>query len=184
MLRGPSPVNPPTHNKKPNTSADVEKTIRTYDRELRGFLLRRLRGQTQFSEDIRQEIYLRMLRFTDTEIVREPRAYLYRVARNVLHDRQLVWARERATFDSSVEDPCNQGVTEDETTNLDKARDVERILAQLPPLYRAVLLQRTTKGLSYSEIAKELDISVHTVKKYLRLALMQCRLISLSLGLR
>jgi RNA polymerase sigma-19 factor, ECF subfamily len=176
-------VDPPT-DKKPKNSARVEETIRAYDRELRGFLLRRLRDQREFSEDIRQEIYLRMLRFTDTDLVKEPRAYLYRVARNVLHDRQLLWARERATFDSSADGVMDQGITEDESTRVDKARDVERIVAQLPPLYRAVLLLRTTKGLSYGEIAKELGISVHTVKKYLRLALVECRLISLSLGLR
>lgn len=73
----------PIDNKKPRSSASVEATIRAYDRELHGFLLRRLRGRAESSEDIRQEVYLRMLRFTDAELVREPRAYLYRVARNV-----------------------------------------------------------------------------------------------------
>lgn len=172
-------MNPPTDNKKPKSSTNVEATIRAYDRELHGFLLRRLRGKAELSEDVRQEIYLRMLRFTDVALIREPRAYLYRVARNVLHDRQLLWAREHTIFDSSVD-----GITEDETAQLDNARDVERVLSQLPSLYRAVLLARTAKGLSYSEIAQELGISVHTVKKYLHLALVEVRLISLSLGLR
>lgn len=153
----------------------VEATIRAYDRELHGFLTRRLRGRGESPEDIRQEIYLRMLRFTDTELVREPRAYLYRIARNVLHDKLLLVERERAAaFDSSV-----LGVTEDDTAHIDDARDVEWILSQLPPLYRAVLQLRKTEGFSYGEIAQELGISVHTVKKYMHSALVQCRLIGL-----
>lgn len=166
----------PIDNKKPRSSASVEATIRAYDRELHGFLLRRLRGRAESSEDIRQEVYLRMLRFTDAELVREPRAYLYRVARNVLHDKLLLVEREQTIFDAP-----SDGVTEDQTRQVDNARDLESILSQLPPLYRAVLLLRTTQGLSYSEIAQELKLSIHTVKKYMHSALVQCRLISLGL---
>jgi RNA polymerase sigma factor (sigma-70 family) len=169
----------PTENKKPRSFMNVEETIRAYDRELHGFLLRRLRGHAELSEDVRQEIYLRMLRFTDAAEVREPRAYLYRVARNVLHDRQLLQAREHASLDSEA-----QELTADETVQIDNARDMERVLSELRPLHRAVLVARTAKGLSYSEIAQELAISVHTVKKYVHLALIEVRLVSLNLGLR
>lgn len=168
-------MNPPI-DKKPRSSANVEATIRAYDRELHGFLLRRLRGGAESPEDIRQEIYLRMLRFTDTELVREPRAYLYRVARNVLHDKLLLVERERTNLDAQGEP-----VAEDQTQQVDAERDLEAILSKLPPLYRSVLLLRTVEGLSYVEIAQELNISIHTVKKYMHTALVQCRLISLGL---
>ena len=49
-------------------------------------------------------------------------------------------------------------------------------------MYRAVLVLRKGEGLSYVEIAKELNLSIHTVKKYMRLSLAQCRLISLGLA--
>jgi DNA-directed RNA polymerase specialized sigma24 family protein len=78
---GSGVVDPPPDNTAPTSFTNIEETIRAYDRELRGFLLRRLRGQAQLSEDVRQEIYLRMLRFTDAALVRDARAYLYRVAR-------------------------------------------------------------------------------------------------------
>lgn len=179
-------MNPPI-DKKPRSSAEnVAATIWAYDRELHGFLLRRLRGRGESPEDVRQEIYLRMLRFTDAELVREPRAYLFRVARNVLHDKLLLGARERATFESSdsSDSSTSGGITEDPTAQVNDARDLDWILSQLPPLYRAVLLLRTTQGLSYGEIAQQLELSKHTVKKYMHSALVQCRLISLGLGLK
>lgn len=171
----------PAAKKKPRSAPEgIEETIKAYDRELSGFLSRRLRGREE-SEDIRQEIYLRMLRFTDAELVREPRAYLYRVARNVLHDKRVLAERERGTFACDGNGGVADGVTEDQTIQIDNARDLECILSKLPRLYRDMLLLRTANGLSYDEIAKELNISVHTVKKYLHTALVQCRSISLQL---
>ena len=41
------------------------------------------------------------------------------------------------------------------------------ILHRLPPAHRNVLVLRKRDGMSYQEIAAELNISVHTVKKYL-----------------
>lgn len=169
----------PTNKTKPGGAAPgFEETVRAYDRELHGFLLRRLQGQGESPEDVRQEIYLRMLRFADAELVREPRAYLYRVARNVLHDKLLLMQRQPTTTDETIE---NEGPGEDEVTRADNQRDMKRIVNQLPPLYRAILILRIREGMSYGEIAKQLALSVHTVKKYLHLALVQCRLIGLGL---
>jgi len=169
----------PANKKKPRSATrGFEETVRAYDRELHGFLLRRLHGQDESPEDVRQEIYLRMLRFADAELVREPRAYLYRVARNVLHDKMLLVQRKRTTFDEDAE---SEGIGEDEVTRADNQRDIEHIVDQLPTLYRAVLVLRIREGMSYGEIAKELTLSVHTVKKYMHLALVQCRLIGLGL---
>jgi len=122
---------------------------------------------------VAQEIYLRLLRFADPELIREPRAYLYRVARNVLHDWLRLEDREHQIAD--VHEP----VLEDQSSQVDDARELEYILSKLPELYRAVLVLRKAEGLSYEEIAARLNISVHTVKKYMHCALVECRVISL-----
>jgi RNA polymerase sigma factor (sigma-70 family) len=54
-------------------------------------------------------------------------------------------------------------------------RLVKAVLAQLPPLYAAILVMKKRDGLSYEEIARALQISVHTVKKYLFRAVAQAR---------
>jgi RNA polymerase sigma factor (sigma-70 family) len=54
-------------------------------------------------------------------------------------------------------------------------RQLESVLAQLPPLHAAILVMKKRDGLSMEEIASELGISIHTVKKYLCRAMAQAR---------
>lgn len=174
-------MSPPTAQKPSRSIKGLAATIQAYDRELHAFLLRRLRGTAEITEDVQQEIYLRMLRFTNAELLQDPRAYLYRVARNVLHDKLLLAERYREVHDTSAADAVRGDLTQDQTTHVDNARDVELILSKLPPLYRAILQLRMRDGLSYVEIAQALELSAHTVKKYMHAALVQCRAISLEL---
>lgn len=46
-------------------------------------------------------------------------------------------------------------------------------------MYRSVLQLRTAHRLSYKEIATQLGLTENTVKKYMHLALVQCRLMCL-----
>jgi RNA polymerase sigma factor (sigma-70 family) len=136
----------------------------------------RLRGSSETSEDIRQEIYLRMLRSTDFALVREPRAYLFKVARHVLYDLRGR-ERVRTSFFGSTDSADYFDTSEDPSGQVEASRELERILSMLPPLYRAVIVLRKGNGLHYHEIARELGISIHTVKKYMHLALSQIRTI-------
>ena len=49
------------------------------------------------------------------------------------------------------------------------------LLSKLPPLYAAVLVMKKRDGKSMEEIARELQLSAHTMKKYLCRALSRCR---------
>jgi RNA polymerase sigma-70 factor (ECF subfamily) len=148
-----------------------------YYTELHRFLVRRLRSSQQ-AQDLAQEAYLRLLRVARAELVRQPRAYLYRIAVNLVSEFRLRAQREPITYDSStLEELAETAVTElaGEAEQALEAQQIEGFLEQLPPLYRAILLLRKRDGLSYQEIAQQLDISVHTVKKYLARAVAKCR---------
>jgi len=145
---------------------------------LHRFLMRRLRS-THHAQDLAQETYLRLLRMDRQELVRKPQAYLYRIAANLVYEFQLRERNQPVSFDSdavaeAAELPTSPA-TNDAGDGLSLSRQLETVLAELPPLYRAVLVLRKRDGLSYSEIARTLDISVHTVKKYLARAVAQCR---------
>jgi RNA polymerase sigma-70 factor (ECF subfamily) len=58
---------------------------------------------------------------------------------------------------------------------LNTQRQLERLLAELPPLCRAVFLLQKQEGLTYEEIAEKLGISVHAVQRYLFRALAALR---------
>lgn len=145
---------------------------------LHRFLTRRLRS-AHHAQDLAQEVYLRLLRVEDSELVRQPQAYLYRIASNLAYEFQLREKKAPVTFDSEVLDHLAEHPLEPLTDELGErlgaSQQLEHVLMQLQPMYRAVFILRKRDGLSYPEIAKALDLSVHTVKKYLARAIVQCR---------
>jgi RNA polymerase sigma-19 factor, ECF subfamily len=155
----------------------VESAFEQYWRGLHKFLMRRLRSSHN-AQDLAQEAYLRLLRVEDIELIRQPQAYLYRIASNLAYEFKLREQKDVVTFDSEVMDDVAEHPHElfaDELDRLGATQQLEHVLGQLPPMYRAVFVLRKRDGLSYAEIAKSLDLSVHTVKKYLARAVAQCR---------
>ena len=153
------------------------KACEQYHAELHRFLMRRLQS-SQHAQDLAQEAYLRLLRVERAELVRQPRAYLYRIAVNLILEFRLRARREPIVFDSDALAEAGEQISEapaDEGERAADAQQVELILDQLPPLYRAIFVLRKRDGLSYQEIAEQLEISVHTVKKYLARAVAKCR---------
>ena len=139
--------------------------------------MRRLHSAQQ-AQDIAQEAYLRLLRVEHSELIRQPRAYLYRIALNLVTEFRLRARRDPVTYDSETLEEMAEKTGEelsDEGERVADAEQIELLLAQLPPLYRAIFVLRKRDGLSYPEIAQQLGVSVHTVKKYLARAVAKCR---------
>jgi len=145
---------------------------------LQRFLMRRLHDAHD-AQDLAQETYLRLLRVERGDLVRNPQAYLYRIASNLVYEFRLRERQEAVTFDSlalehAAEHP--QELRPDEATErIMSEEQLQAVLMQLSPIYRAILLLRKHEGQSYPQIAATLGISVHTVKKYLARAVAQCR---------
>ena len=150
--------------------------------EKRGALLayisRHIRRQSEAAE-LAQEVYVRMLRIPDTESIRNPEAYLFTIASNLLREHAIQERRLNNTVD--VDDPAVQdqlaelpafGGRIDAEQRITRLREVLRELS--PKCHAAVVLQYW-HGQSYEEIAQRLGVSTNMVKKYLSQALMLCR---------
>jgi RNA polymerase sigma-70 factor (ECF subfamily) len=141
-------------------------------------LLRFLRARlasAHDAEDLAQEVYLRLMRVTDNERIRNPRAYILRVAANVVHEWRLL-ARNRLAHSAElldhlpgIQDTANEADIQRQT------RELEAALATLSPKCRAVVLMHRRDHYTYEEIAASLDISVSMVKKYLVKGLSVCQ---------
>ena len=59
---------------------------------------RRLRNSAD-ARDIAQETYARLLRMDKVEVIRDPQAYVFRIAANRAYDFELAQRRERARLD-------------------------------------------------------------------------------------
>ena len=145
---------------------------------LQAFFYRHLRTKAD-AADLVQEVYLRMLRVTDTDAIRNPEAYLFTVAANLLREN-AVKDRRQAEGASIDEENAPQLVAQlmGFDTALDATRRVARlheVLEQLPAKCCAAVILQYHHELSYEEIAARLKVSPRMVKKYLTQALSHCR---------
>jgi RNA polymerase sigma-19 factor, ECF subfamily len=165
----------PVDNGKHLATAVLER----YGRELHRYLVRHLH-RTQDAGDLAQEVYLRLLRLEKSELVRQPNAYVFFIAAQVVSQFKLRTRSEPIVYDSDIAQERTENPSHfrpDELgDHLQAQRQLEKFLAELPPTHRDVLLLRRRDGLSWAEIARALGLSVHTVKKYLHEARARLRL--------
>ena len=146
---------------------------------LANYFLRRVSHRWD-AQDLVQEVYLRLLRNgqDDASDVRNPEAYLFTVAANLVKEHAQM--KQRAPISSEgLEDvierlatPCDAGA------DVDRALRRERLatlIGRLSPKCRAVLVMHYRDDLSYREIAEQLSISTNMVKKYIVKGLATCR---------
>ena len=137
-----------------------------WNRSLFQFLRRRVRSSVDV-QDLAQETYLRLLRVADLNEVRNPLAYLLQVASHVA----LEWCDRQPRSDSMVvleEDMLvDRQLPELELDARLSQQRLEKALASLSPMMRAVVLLRLRDERSYQEIAAELRITDRQVRRYL-----------------
>jgi len=145
---------------------------------LQAFFYRRLRTKSD-APDLVQEVYLRMLRVSDTDSILNPEAYLFTVAGNLLKENAAVDRRQAQA--AGVEE-ADDAPTFTEVRGFDTALDVTRqvarlreVLKELSPQCCAAVILQYRHELSYQQIADRLEVSPSMVKKYLTQALSHCR---------
>jgi len=125
-------------------------------------------GSPDDAEEVAQETLLKV--FESIDQLRDParvRAWVFRIARNVclMQRRKSVFAPPTleelppdANLPAAEEHPGAQYLAAE-------LRDViDRAVAELPPLYRAVVLLRDREELSTEETAQVLDVPIDVVK--------------------
>ena len=131
-------------------------------------------------EDVLQELYLKASRTPAGGDIRDPRAYLYRLASNLMMDRwrstRRAAARDGAWRIAFHGADVNGGV--DEAPSAEAAVDARqrlqalvRALDDLPEKTRAVFRLHKFDGLSYAEVAEREGMSRSSVEKHMMQAL-------------
>lgn len=132
---------------------------------LRKFLIRRNSRTRADVEDISQEVFLRLLRYNQAELVQHPQAYLFKMASNVAAEWSIA-ARARRPHDSKWLSDLRAGdLPEDAAARAKAEEEMERAINSLPPRQREVLKLQFYEGLSYAEIAERLGTTPRAVKR-------------------
>jgi RNA polymerase sigma factor (sigma-70 family) len=145
-----------------------------WNRSLLRFLGRRVRAGVDV-EDLAQETYLRLLRARDLADVRNPQAYLLRVASNVVSE----W-RNRLPPEDKL-DAADESLLMDEVipeVALDaelSRQQLDRALQDVSPMTRAVVLLKFREGRQCKEIARDLQLTERQVRRHLTRAFERLR---------
>ncbi len=158
-----------TDTRRPEAMHAVSLAFRQYAPRLHRYLVRRIRGSTEVS-DLTQEVFERFLRTGHPEAVRNPQAYLFRIASHVVADALLEEEQSPLTYDSAAVDAAERtlqhATPDDAAEQLDFARQLQQGLRELPAMHAAVLLLAVRDGLSHKEVARRTGLSVSTVGLY------------------
>lgn len=111
-------------------------------------------------------------------VLREPRAYLTTVARNLLINHVQRLSLEKAWLDAMAQLPEPLAPSpEQQLLVLESLHQVDAMLNGLPPKVREAFLLSQLDGLSYAQVAERLGVTSRTVKRYMAQAFEQCILL-------
>ena len=116
-------------------------------------------------EDVSQEVFLRLLRYDNLDLIEHPQAYLFRMAANVLGERTMR-SRHRYPHDAAwLDDLQAESDPEGEAMRDCAHGQLRKALAGLPPRQQEVLRLHFGEGLARAQIAERLATSERSVKR-------------------
>src|SRR5919202_1723306 len=149
----------PPRGQRLTRDASFERLYRRHRRDVYGAVLRDVRDPDE-AEDVTQIAFLNAFRaLRRGEEPEKPRPWLVTIARNVVRRRYRALAtrpREVLLDPDAAPDPSDLAGP--------SAGGIAAAIRRLPPNQRAVVLLREIQGLSYVEIATELDLSLAAVE--------------------
>lgn len=127
--------------------------------------------------DLVQEVFARMFGTGTLERIENPPAYLTRIARNLLIDRERQQRRGCIVFFPLDEN--RDAASRAEQTWRIEAADLLRLHRQtvraMPPKTRRVFVMHRLRRMTYKQIAEQVGISIATVEYHMMRALALCR---------
>jgi RNA polymerase sigma factor (sigma-70 family) len=151
----------------------LHETFLLHAREVGAFVRGRWPGEPDVA-DIVQESFLRLSQYPDPQAIRNPRAFLFQTAANLvvdLHRRRVTRDRyaEADTEPDSVADTLPGPAQHWE--NHATLEQFAALLEQLPEIRRHAFVLFRIEGMSHGEIAARLEISVRSSERHVMKAM-------------
>ena len=160
-----------------NKLEEIKHIYSAHWKELCGFIRSRF-GSPPEAEDIAQAAFLKFADQEDPTAVENPKAYLYKTARNLVVDYHRSPKNVLATEDQINEQESGQTSDVWQPENVLMSRQeasiVEEAIMSLPERDRAFLLMLRLEDLTYTEIAKRANMSRSGVQKIITQAMHKC----------
>jgi len=163
------------------TGHNVAALYSEHHRWLQSWIKRKL-GNAFDAADLAQDTFTRMLthpafqpEHTDAEKVREPRAYILTIAYRLVINHQRRQSLEQAYLAALAILPEPMAPSPEHQLIIRQTlQENDAMLSGIAPKARAVFVMSQVEGLSYDEIAAQLELSSRTVKRYMAQAMAEC----------
>ncbi len=155
---------------------NLEAVYRSHQSELKLHLVR-IVDCPDIASELVQECFIIFSREIQKQVIEHPRGFLFRTARNLAYDyikhRKVVERHQSATQSATFNEtgPSAEHLAETD----EKLAIVSTIVDELPARARQAFILNRVYGMTYAEIAHQLDISSSAVEKLLSRALLHCR---------
>ncbi|WP_321361768.1 sigma-70 family RNA polymerase sigma factor [Pseudomonas extremaustralis] len=164
-------MSPPSH------TAVVQRIYEQHHSWLHGWLKGKLHNACD-AADVAHDTFVRILGGRHAAQILEPRDYLATIARGLVIDRYRRHAIEQAYQLTLAARPEAVAISEeDKAIIVETLVAVDKALCSLGERARRIFLLSQIEGLTYQQIADQLQVSLTTVKKHMIRALTECSLI-------
>lgn len=137
--------------------------------------LRRRMGCSHRAADLAHDTYLRLMVSGRLPVEQQARPYLMQIAKGLVIDRRRRSRIEQAWLETLTQQPDVFAPSPEESAiALEALIQIDALLAALKPRVRETFLLSRFDGLTYSDIASRLHISVASVRKYMLIAIQHC----------
>lgn len=165
---------PPMSTVEPSLHREIATLYTEHHGWLQGWLRRKV-GNAFDAADLAQDTFVRILGARDPQAIETPRAYLTTVAKGVLVNWCRRQALERAYLEALAQLPEPEAPSpEQRAVVLETLHEIDAMLDALPPLARRAFLLSQLDGMKYEDIARQLGVSLTSVKRYMAQAFRQC----------
>ena len=140
--------------------------------------LARFFSDHQDIEDVAQEAYLRAYVAEQQKDIEQPKAYLFRIAKNLALTKLTKKSKNITDYleESGASVVIEWGAAADSEVEAQESLGLYcEAVAALPEKCRQVFLLRKVHGLSHKEIAERMSLSVSSVEKYLHRGILDCK---------
>ena len=149
--------------------AGILQTFLQHQASLRNYISRFMVSSHEI-DDVSQETFLRAYKAEQTVAIDQPKAFLFRVAKNMLLSELDKKSRKMIDYVEDYEQDNAQfrsDSLEDDLVAQQRLGAFCEAVATLTPTCRKVVLMKKVYGLSYKEIARRMNVSVSAVEKHL-----------------
>ena len=170
-------------NAQSRRSIDAQSSMHRAHVKLTRYIRRLVRDPVE-AEDLAQEAYVRALERARNEAAVLEAPYLFVIGRNLAIDSLRCRARRARIFrsspaDSDVDiDSCFAGEPDSSECSYSADQTFDRVmhsLERLPPKCQSVFLMNKIQEKTYPEIARDMNLSVSMIEKYVSRALAHVR---------